>query len=268
MMTPNSNTDIRLLTGVTDELIRVKLGTRNRFRIERDATVRLVLTNDVAETETDIVVDENAQLFLYEIVDIPDAVRHSRLHIQQSENAHVTVAQATLQGKETLSDISIDLLAPGAQVTLAGLSIVDDERQATTRTHVRHLAPHCETFEIYKYILSDHANGVFDGLITVAPDAQKTVARQTNKNICLSPEAKMHAQPHLIINADDVVCNHGATVGQLDSDALFYMRQRGIPEAEARQLLLVAFLDDVESHFADALRQDLRSRIEERLMTR
>ena len=78
----------------------------------------------------------------------------------------------------------------------------------------------------------------------------------------------MHAQPHLIINADDVVCNHGATVGQLDTDALFYMRQRGIPEAEARQLLLVAFLDDVESHFADALRQDLRSRIEERLMTR
>lgn len=258
-----NNSDIRRFEGVTRDLITVRLGERNRLHVERDAEVSLQLENGAGEAVTEITVGENARLNLYEIIDQPNARSHAHIDILQSASSQVTVAQAVLQGADTLSDIHVELNEAGATVTLAGLAIVNGERKATMRTCVRHHAPRCVTEETYKFILKDQATGEFDGLIVVDPDAQKTVARQTNKNICLSPTAKMHAQPHLIINADDVVCNHGATVGQLDTDALFYLRQRGIPEDEARQLLLVAFLDDVETHFPDALRETLRTRVEQ-----
>jgi Fe-S cluster assembly protein SufD len=110
---------------------------------------------------------------------------------------------------------------------------------------VEHLSPHCASRQVYKGILDSQAHGVFHGRIIVHKDAQKTDAKQTNMNLLLSEDAQIDTKPQLEIYADDVKCTHGATVGQIDDEAIFYLRSRGIPEASARALLLHAFAGDM-----------------------
>jgi len=122
--------------------------------------------------------------------------------------------------------------------------------------------PHCQSFEVYKTILDDHAHGVFNGKIFVYQDAQKTDAKQTNQGLLLSPTAELDTKPQLEIFADDVKCTHGATVGQLREDALFYLRARGIPKKEAEALLVYAFAAEV---FEKISEPTIQSAIEARL---
>jgi len=110
--------------------------------------------------------------------------------------------------------------------------------------HVEHASPHCSSRQFYNGILDDNAHGVFHGRIVVHKDAQKTDAKQTNRNLLLSDDAQIDTKPQLEIYADDVKCTHGATIGQIDENALFYLRSRGLTEAEARQLLLLAFASE------------------------
>ena len=125
------------------------------------------------------------------------------------------------------------------------MRIADKTQKIDNYTRIRHIAPRCTSNELFKYILDEEATAIFKGSIIVENRADKSVARQTNKNISLSPSAHVYTEPQLEIYADDVKCGHGATVGQLDESALFYLRQRGIPEAEARMMLMLAFTGDI-----------------------
>ena len=144
--------------------------------------------------------------------------------------------------------------------------IGDKKQQVDNFTSVNHNQPNCNSTELFKYVLDDVAKGGFTGKLYVARDAQKTAAFQTNKNILLNRTAKMRTKPQLEIYADDVKCSHGATIGQLDDSAMFYMRQRGIPEKEARLLLMFAFTADVIDHIRiDALQDRMKMLVEKRL---
>ena len=142
----------------------------------------------------------------------------------------------------------------------------DKNQQVDNYTSIRHNKPNCHSTELFKYVLDDVSKGGFTGELYVARDAQKTQAYQTNKNILLNRTAKMRTKPQLEIYADDVKCSHGATIGQLDEKAMFYMRQRGISEKEARLLLMYAFTADViENIRIDALKDRIKMLVEKRL---
>jgi Fe-S cluster assembly protein SufD len=143
------------------------------------------------------------------------------------------------------TDIEVRLDGEGGETTLDGLFVADGRRHTDTHTLIDHARPHCSSRELYKGIVDGAGRGVFDGTIVVRKDAQKTDAAQTNKNLLLSREALVHSTPRLEIFADDVKCKHGSTTGQLDDAALFYLRSRGIAEAEARSLLVYAFASDL-----------------------
>ena len=132
-------------------------------------------------------------------------------------------------------------------------------------TFVDHRVSDCTSNELFKYVLDDNASGAFAGKVLVRHGAQHTESQQTNRNICLTRQARMFTQPQLEIYADDVKCSHGATVGQLDEKAMFYMRQRGIPEKEARMMLMQAFVGEVIGHIAlEPLRDRLNRLVEKR----
>ena len=132
---------------------------------------------------------------------------------------------------------------------------------------VRHRAKGGHTDELFKYVLDDAAVGSFSGLIQVFPGAEKTEAYQSNKNVCASADARMYSKPQLLIDCDDVRCNHGSSIGQIDQNALFYMRARGIAEHEARLMLMQAFMNDVISGVRmEALKDRLRHLVENRIL--
>ena len=150
-----------------------------------------------------------------------------------------------LPGESRDIDVSIDLTGPGAEAHIKALYLCKADEKVNFRILMHHRAPGCKSTQLINGIAGGRAQVHFDGTIVVAPDAQQTEAYQENHNIVLTEEAKVVTQPQLEIYADDVKCSHGATVGQLNADELFYMRSRGIPEAEARTLQMLSFLSPV-----------------------
>ena len=150
-----------------------------------------------------------------------------------------------LPGESRDLEITVDLAGPGAQAQVKVLYLCRADEKVRIRVVMHHLAPECHSTQLINGIAGGRADVRFDGTIVVAPDAQKTEAYQENHNIVLTQEAKVVTKPQLEIYADDVKCSHGATVGQLNADELFYMRSRGIPEAEARTLQVLSFLSPV-----------------------
>ena len=150
-----------------------------------------------------------------------------------------------LPGESRDIDVSIDLLGPGAEAHIKGLYLCGGSEKVNFRILMHHRAPGCHSTQIINGIAGGNSQVGFGGTIVVAPDAQQTQAYQENHNIVLSDEAKVDTKPQLEIYADDVKCSHGATVGQLNEDELFYMRSRGIPFQEARTLQMLSFLSPV-----------------------
>ena len=150
-----------------------------------------------------------------------------------------------LPGESRDIDVSIDLVGPGAEAHIKALYLCKADEKVNFRILMHHRAPGCRSTQLINGIAGGQAQVHFDGTIVVAPDAQQTEAYQENHNIVLTEEAKVVTKPQLEIYADDVKCSHGATVGQLNADELFYMRSRGIPEAEARTLQMLSFLSPV-----------------------
>ncbi|WP_417519927.1 Fe-S cluster assembly protein SufD [Minwuia sp.] len=150
----------------------------------------------------------------------------------------------------------------GAELRLHGAYAGSGDQHLDHTTRIDHAVPNTSSHEVYKGVLDDSARGVFQGGILVRPDAQKTDGHQLNKALLLSPKAEIDSKPALEIYADDVKCSHGATTGEIESDQLFYLQARGIPEAEARDLLVQAFLDEIFDQIAD---ETLRERLIERL---
>ncbi len=189
-----------------------------------------------------------------------------RIAIRQQKDSDVRISSFGLLLGSTRNHITIDLNEPGANTWLGGMLLIDKNEKCDNYTIIRHHACNCTSNELYKYILDDNAEGAFSGRIVVDHGAQKTNSYQTNRNICLSKEARALGRPQLEIYADDVKCGHGATTGMLDENALFYMQQRGIDLKEARLLLLQAFSAEVlENITLPALADRLKLLIEKRL---
>ena len=169
----------------------------------------------------------------------------TNLFIHQERHSRVKSINVTLHGGTIRNNTHVLLQDEGCDSQVYGLSLSDRSQHIDNYVNIDHASPRCTSTQLFKGILDEQATGAFNGRILVRPDAQKTVAYQTNNTILMSDEAKMNTKPQLEIYADDVKCSHGATTGQLDENALFYMQSRGIPLQEARMLMLYAFAHEV-----------------------
>lgn len=212
---------------------------------------------------TEVVLAEGALLEHFVLQRESTAACHVHtLSARQSRDSHFTSHNLAFGGALARTDVSVLLDAEGAQCTLNGLFVGRGEQHLDNHTVVDHAKPRCVSRELYKGILDDASRGVFHGKVIVRQDAQKTDAVQTNKNLLLSRRALVNSTPALEILADDVKCKHGSTTGQLDAAALFYLRARGIGEAEARAMLTQAFAADL----AERIRiPELRAEVEREL---
>jgi Fe-S cluster assembly protein SufD len=174
-----------------------------------------------------------------------DAFHIASMHVHAGRNANVSSHSFSLGGKIVRNDVTALLDGEGAECTLNGLYLADGDRLVDNHTTIDHAKAHCPSHEIYKGILGGKARAVFNGKIVVRQDAQKTDAKQTNRALLLSDNASINTKPQLEIFADDVKCTHGAAIGQLDEDAIFYLRARGLNYFEARDMLIHAFAGDI-----------------------
>jgi Fe-S cluster assembly protein SufD len=195
---------------------------------------------------TEIVAAEGAVVDHYKFQHESEQAFHvATIQAVQDRGSVVNSHNIALGAALARNDINSVLDGEGAECSLNGLFITGGRQHADTHTLLDHAKPHCASRELYKGILDGHGEGVFNGKIVVRKDAQKTNAIQSNKNLLLSGDAVINTKPQLEIFADDVRCTHGATVGQLDKEALFYMQSRGIPAAEARKVLTYAFAGEL-----------------------
>jgi Fe-S cluster assembly protein SufD len=195
---------------------------------------------------TEIRVDENARLEWIKVQREDESAFHvSDLHASVGRDARLGTHTLSFGTRLTRNDTRVSLLAEGAAADLRGLFVGSGRQLVDNHTWVDHVRPHATSRELYKGVLDGEARGVFNGRVVVRPDAQKSNASQQNPNLLLSRQADIATQPQLEIHADDVKCTHGSTVGQLDPDALFYLRSRGLPEADARGLLMRGFVSEI-----------------------
>lgn len=246
----------------------------NLIIIEEGAKAQLLVCDHtvddvrfVSNRVTEVFVGENAIYEHYKLENTHVKTTNlSTLLIEQKDSSNVLTNVMTLHNGVTRNNIEIDLNGRNCETELCGMVIGDKKQNVDNFTSVLHNQPDCHSQELFKYVLDDLAKGAFTGKLYVAKDAQKTAAYQTNRNILLNRTAKMRTKPQLEIYADDVKCSHGATIGQLDDKALFYMRSRGIPFEEARLLLMFAFTADViENIRIDALKDRMKMLVEKRL---
>ena len=241
--------------------------------VEDNAQARILAcdhtTDEVDFLTTQVIeayVGRGASLELYELEEsTPRTTRLSNLYVHQEADSRVHINDITLVGGTTRNTTRVTLAGRGAHIDLCGMAIADKQQHVDNHTFIDHAVSDCTSHELFKYVLDDEAIGAFAGKVLVREDAQHTDSQQTNRNLCLTRQARMYTQPQLEIYADDVKCSHGATVGQLNEDALFYMQQRGISFVEARQLLMRAFVGEViDGVGLEALRDRLHHLVEKR----
>ena len=241
--------------------------------VEEGAEVKLLFCDHAADDHhfltTQVIeayVGENASLDLYclEETHIKN-VRVSNVYVEQQANSRMRHNVITLHNGITRNMLNVTFKGEGAECQCNGCAISDKQQHVDNNTLIDHQAAHCSSRELYKYVLNDQSTGAFAGRVLVRPDAQKTSSEMRNQNLCATKQTRMYTQPMLEIYADDVKCSHGSTVGQLNEAALFYMRQRGITEKEARLLLQQAFVNEViEGIQLEPLRDRLRYLVEKR----
>lgn len=229
------------------------LQPRNLIVVEENAHVQIierhqslndnaVLTNSV----TEIFTNKRAIVDYYKLQNDKDnASLIDNTFIKQKQQSVARVHTFSFGGKLTRNNLNFYQNGEHIDSTLKGVTIIGNKQHVDHNTLVHHIEPNCESHQDYKGIFDDQSTGVFNGKVVVDKEAQKTNAFQANNNILLSDKASINTKPQLEIFADDVKCSHGCTIGQLDESALFYMRSRGIPEKEARALLMYAFGNDV-----------------------
>ncbi|MGA7522546.1 MAG: Fe-S cluster assembly protein SufD [Acidobacteriaceae bacterium] len=224
----------------------------------------VVLSNAV----TELIAGEStvAQHYLIEREHLK-AFNVSTLRIQQGRSANVASHSLLLGGGLVRNNVHPVLAGEGGECLINGLYLGTGRQHLDNFMHVEHASPHCGSRQFYNGILDGQAHGVFHGRIVVHKDAQKTDAKQTNRNLLLSDDAQIDTKPQLEIYADDVKCTHGATIGQIEENALFYLRSRGLSEAEARKLLLLAFAEEcVERMHSAPAREHIEELIRQHLL--
>ena len=244
-------------------LIILEQGAEAKFLFCDDsADDRHFLTTQVIEAY----VGENASLDLYCLEETHvKNTRVSNVYIEQQAYSRVNHNVITLHNGVTRNKLDLVFKGEGAECFANGCVIADKTQRVDNNTLIDHQVPHCTSNELYKYVLDDDAVGAFAGRVLVRHDAQKTNSQETNNNLVAAKTARMYTQPELEIYADDVKCAHGCTVGQLNDAAMFYMRQRGISEKEAKLLLEFAFVNEVIDKMELApLRERLHILVEKR----
>lgn len=213
----------------------------------------------ITNAVTELVLDEGAQVHRHKIQREPSAANHLQtVEAELQRDAKLIDHNVAFGAKVARTDIGVRFADQGGEVTLNGLYVLGGQQHVDNHTRVDHAQPNCQSNEFYKGILDGTSRGVFYGKVLVRKDAQKTNSTQTNKNLLLSDGALVDSIPALEINADDVKCAHGSTIGQLDKDSIFYLRSRGIDEKTARSLLTYGFARDVLSLIKiPALRENL-----------
>lgn len=244
-------------------LIVMEQGSKAKFLFcDHAADDRNFLATQVIEA----FVGENAKLDLYCLEETHyKNTRVSNVYIEQQANSVVNHNVITLHNGVTRNRLDLVFKGEGAECFANGCVIADKSQHIDNNTLIDHQVGHCTSKQLYKYVLGDEAVGAFAGRILVRKDAQKTSSNEINQNLCTTKKARMFTQPMLEIYADDVKCSHGSTVGQLNDAAMFYMRQRGISEKEAKLLLEFAFVNEVVDQIQlEPLKERLRYLVEKR----
>lgn len=221
--------------------------------MDEGAEAKLLFCDDSADDRnflgTQVIeayVGENASLDLYCLEETHDKnTRVSNVYIEQQANSRVNHNVITLRNGITCNRLDLVFKGEGAECWCNGCVIADKSQHVDNNTLIDHQVGHCDSHELYKYVVDDDAIGAFAGRVLVRHDSQKTTSDERNQNLVMTKRARMYTQPMLEIYADDVKCSHGSTVGQLNDAAMFYMQQRGIDEHEAKLLLEFAFIGEV-----------------------
>ncbi len=247
---------------------------RNLIVVESGASLQLLLCNHTLDLNTylnnsvtEIFVEGNGQLDYYTLQNEHNkATSLNSVFIQQERDSRVTTHTSSLHGGVIRNNLKFILNGENAEAHMFGMSFLDKKQHVDNFTQVIHAKPNCMSNQLYKNVLNDQSTGAFAGRIHVMRDAQKTNAFQRNNNLLLTDNATMQTKPQLIIDADDVKCSHGATVGQIDEEALFYLRARGIGEDRARLMMMNAFAHEVVQEIKiEALRERIDDLVDKRL---
>jgi len=229
------------------------INTRNLVIVGKNASLKLIHCDDTIESKntlinsvTEIIVDKNANFDYFKLENKENnSVLFNSVHIYQYEQSTVNTNTCTFNGGLVHNTINCSLLEDYSTINFNGLYMADKNQNVSNCLRANHYSSNCTSQQLYNGILDDFATARFTGHIYVAPDAQKTEAYQLNRNILLTDETSIITKPFLEIYADDVKCSHGATVGQLDETAIFYLRSRGICQKTARTLLMHAFAKEI-----------------------
>ncbi len=247
---------------------------RNLFVIEESAQANFVICdhtlspqNYLTNSVTEIFAARNAIFDLTRMQNEHNgSTQVTNTYVQQMADSKVTTNTITLHGGMVRNNHNVNLMEAGAENSSYGLYLTDHGQHVDNYVNINHYAPNCLSTQLFKGVLDDYSTGAFNGRIFVEKDAQKTLAYQTNRNLLLTDDAKVNSKPQLEIFADDVKCSHGATVGQLDEESLFYMRSRGINKDESRMLLMNAFTNEVTHQIKiPALRERIEGLVDKRL---
>jgi len=247
---------------------------RNLIITEEDSSGSIIICDHsvnpdafLMNSSTEIFAGKNSKLEMYRQQNAHDhSVQITNTTILQKENSYVNSVYITLHGGTVRNNLHVELSEPNAENHSSGLWLADKTQHIDNNTFVHHNAPNCTSSQLYKGILDDSSTGIFSGRILVDKDAQKTAAFQSNKNLLMTNEAKSRSKPQLEIYADDVKCSHGSATGQLDENAMFYLRARGISKKEACHLLMQAFASEVINKITiEPLREEINGLVEKRL---
>lgn len=264
------NVPIQIVFLSTEKDRPLMIHSRNLVIVGKNSSVSLIesyigfsQTEYFTNAGTEIYLKENS-IFEHDKLQVEgeNSFHVASIHVLQERNSKYISNSIALGGSIVRNNITSTLKGEGCETTLNGLSVSTGDQLIDNHTTIDHTMPHCSSHELYKAILDGKSRGVFNGKIFVRRDAQKTDAKQTNKTLLLSDNATIDTKPQLEIFADDVKCTHGATIGQLDAEQLFYFRSRGIGEFESRDILTFAFARDVVNKIGNST---LRQRVEDRV---
>ncbi len=250
------------------------VNSRNLIILEENARANLLFYHYTANNSsyfvnslTEVFVEQNAIYDNYFLENLNEETTHiNTFLVEQQRSSNVLGHLTCLKNGITRNKIEVNLEGENCETSINGIFIGENKQAIDSYTSINHNVPHCLSNELFKYVLGGKSKGGFTGRLYVEKDAQKTEAYQTNKNIVLSNTAKAQTRPQLEIFADDVKCSHGATIGQLDDTALFYMQSRGIPLKDAKMLLMNAFTSDVIKKIRDtSIKEKIQELVEKKL---
>ncbi len=242
--------------------VELSAGANSRFSLV-EHHVSLGQDENLVNSVINISLDVGARVTHTRIQDASSkSFQICRVTVDQARDSHYTHHHVCLGSALARLDIDVSLNEPGAEAELFGLMLGKGRQHMDTHTQVDHIAPHTRSREVYRCVLDGNSRGVFNGKVVVHRDAQKIEAHQASNNLLLSEQAEIDTKPELEIYADDVKCSHGATVGQLDKAALFYLLSRGIERTMARSLLVFAFADEIVAGIGEtSIRHAMEKRI-------